>query len=247
MVPPGASAAPPPPPLEITEQPESEQPPPARRLPWYLRTWKRALATLVISAVIGTAAGQSYTWLSRDNGASSDPGSDGWNQVSGAGSADEFPPEERDAPLAISGTTLDGNPISTTDLRGEVVVLNVWGSWCAPCREEAPTLASVSRAYADRGVFFLGINIRDNQAAAKAFEDRYRIEYPSIFDTDGRTLLPLNDYVPANAIPVTVILDTEGRVAARVIGVLEKSTLTALLDQLVSESGLESDRGTPDG
>lgn len=245
MVPPGASAAPPPAPLDRTEQTESEGPLRAGRRPWYLRSWKRALATLVVSAVLGTAAGQSYTWLSRDR-AASDPGSGGWNQVSGAGTADEFPPDERGESPVVSGTTLDGDPISTTELRGEVVVLNVWGSWCAPCRKEAPTLASVSRAYADKGVNFLGINVRDNQAAAQAFDDRYGIEYPSIFDNDGRTLLPLNDYVPTNAIPVTVILDTDGRVAARVIGVLEKSTLTALLDRVLSESGPGRESGTTD-
>ena len=244
MVPPGASAAPPPPPLETTEQPESEQPPPARWRPWYLRTWKRALAALVISAVVGSAAGLADTWLGGEGSGRSPVAG---NVGPGASSTAEYPPEDRGAPLEVSGTTLDGDPISTTDLRGRAVVLNVWGSWCAPCREEAATLADVSQAYADKGVSFLGINIRDNQAAAKAFEDRYGIEYPSIFDTDGRPLLPLNDYVPVNAVPVTVILDTEGRVAARVIGVVEKSTLTALLDQLVSESGSAADGGNADG
>ena len=104
-----------------------------------------------------------------------------------------------------------------------------------------------SQAAAGKGVFFLGINVRDNQAAAKAFEDRHGISYPSIADLDGRTLLPLNDYVPANAVPVTVVLDTEGRVAARVIGVLEKSTLTALLDQVLSEGGSPDERAVSDG
>ena len=90
----------------------------------------------------------------------------------------------------------------------------------------APILAQASRDYAAQGVSFVGINVRDNEAAAEAFEDRYRIPYPSIADFDGRTLLELNEYVPASAVPVTLVLDRQGRVAARVLGELRKATLT---------------------
>ena len=142
---------------------------------------------------------------------------------------------DRGAPVELSGTTLTDSMLNIADLRGGVVVLNVWGSWCVPCREEAPMLARVSADYAGRGVQFVGVNIRDNRASALAFEERYAITYPSIEDRDSKAMLALSRYAPAQAVPVTLVLDREGRVASRVIGVAREATLRALLDSTLAE------------
>lgn len=148
----------------------------------------------------------------------------------------EYPADVRGEPVQLSGTTLTDDPLDVGDLRGHVVVINVWGSWCVPCREEAPVLARLSLEYADDGVRFVGVNVKDNRAAALAFEDKYGIPYASIEDRDGQALLALSQHVPAQAVPVTLVLDTEGRVAARVIGLVRETTLTALLDRVLAES-----------
>lgn len=122
--------------------------------------------------------------------------------------------------------------------RGDVVVLNVWYAACAPCRAEAPDLAEVSAEYADRGVRFLGINTRDDAAGAQAFQRTYGIEYPSVLDaTSGAALLSLRGKVPPQAVPTTLVLDAEGRVAARALGRIDGSTLRGLLDDVLAEDG----------
>jgi thiol-disulfide isomerase/thioredoxin len=193
------------------------------------RRLTRLALTLVGAAALGSAAGWAYT-----SGGSTDIPSEGSQAKYGVG-VTEFSPAERGDPVEVAGETLLGGSVSTRPMRGSIVVLNVWGSWCAPCRAEAPILATASRQYSDRGVKFLGINARDNAAAARAFEQRYEIRYPSIADTDGKAVLSLNGYVPASAVPVTVLLDREGRVAARVLGELRRATLTALLDRVLEE------------
>ncbi len=147
----------------------------------------------------------------------------------------EYPPDARGEPVQLSGATLTDTLLDIADLRGDTVVINVWGSWCVPCREEAPVLSRISREYADAGVSFVGVNVKDNRAAALAFEDEFDIPYPSIEDRDGRALLALNAHVPAQAVPVTLVLDRDGRVAGRVIGAVEEGTLRALIEGVLEE------------
>lgn len=190
---------------------------------------RRVVIGWVVAAVLATVL-----WsVVRDGRAEAGPASD----VEGLASAVvEYPPSGRGEPVEVAGTTLAGKPLNTASYRGRVVVLNVWGSWCAPCREEAPVLARVPREFPDAKVSVIGINVRDNRAAALAFERRYSIDYPSISDEDNpQALLALHGYVPLTAVPVTVLLDRDGRVGARVIGVLREATLRALLDNLVNE------------
>ena len=205
------------------------------RRPWYRRTWKHFLAVLVFSAVLGVAAGKAYLEASETGDPAAAATASNSISASSGGVVTEFAPEDRGPAVVLAGATLDGDPVTTEDMRGDAVVVNVWGSWCAPCRAEAPVLAEASRHYAAQGVSFLGVNVRDNEAAARAFEERYSIRYPSIADSDGRAVLSLNDYVPASAVPVTVLLDSEGRVAARILGELREATLTALLDTVLAE------------
>ena len=147
----------------------------------------------------------------------------------------EYPVADRGRPVELSGGTLTDETLDLTDMRGDVVVVNVWGSWCVPCRIEAPVLARVSQEYRQRGVSFVGVNVKDNRAAAVAFEEEYGITYPSIEDTDGRAVLALSQYVPASAVPVTLVLDRDGRVAARVLGAVREATLRALLESTLAE------------
>ena len=137
--------------------------------------------------------------------------------------------------MALDGRDLEGGVVSTGALRGDPLVLNVWGSWCAPCRTEAPVLKAVSAEYTSRGVQFLGISVKDNPAAAIAFERRFGITYPSLDDQSGQATLALSSYLPASVVPATLVLDRQGRVSARVLGAVEASTLRSLLDVVTTE------------
>lgn len=143
----------------------------------------------------------------------------------------------------FSGRLLDGNDFDSTDLLGAVVVYNVWGSWCAPCRTEAPELAQVAADTADSGTRFVGINVRDNDAAARAFADRYDLGYPSLTtDTSSAALLAFGPALPPSAVPSTMVVDADGRLAARVIGPVDASTLRALIADATQPA---SGRATP--
>ncbi len=162
-------------------------------------------------------------------------GGDGQGFVSGDGSLSVVDPAAREPAPELSGTTLDGEQLALSELQGDVVVLNVWGSWCAPCREEAPYLQGVYDDTRRDGVRFVGINTRDDLAAATAFERRFAITYPSLVDTDGRLLLQFRGSLPPSAIPSTLVIDREGRVAARVLGPTTYSELKRLVDEVAAE------------
>ncbi|MFF5757440.1 TlpA family protein disulfide reductase [Streptomyces longwoodensis] len=147
----------------------------------------------------------------------------------------QYPAGMRPAAPMLNGKTITGDRLDLADLRGKVIVLNVWGSWCAPCRGEAPALKKVSDETRDLGVRFVGINTRDNDAAAKAFERNYAITYPSFRDPDGKLLLGFNGRIPLSAIPSTVFIDREGRIAARIIGPTTYTTLSELVKEIAAE------------
>ena len=138
-------------------------------------------------------------------------------------------PDKRPTPGPLRGTTVDGGTVDVADYKGHAVVLNVWGSWCAPCQAEARDVQAASQQLAADGVKFLGINVRESggTAAAQAFQRTYGITYPSLYDQNSDYLLALRGVVSANAIPSTVVLDPQGRVAARFSG---KITTTTLVD-----------------
>lgn len=141
---------------------------------------------------------------------------------------------KRKAPEKVSGETLEGDPVSLSAYRGKVVVVNVWGSWCPPCRSEADDLAVAAKELMPKGVVFLGINTRDNsRETALAFERSRKVPYPSIFDPGGRTLTAFHRTLSPNAIPSTVVIDAQGRVAASIIGELTSAlTLVDLVDEV---------------
>ena len=155
----------------------------------------------------------------------------------------EFPAGDRLATRPFAGELLDGRAFESSELDGQVVVLNTWGSWCAPCRTEAGALAEVARE-TEGEVAFLGINVRDNPDSARAFERRYEMPYPSIRDSDAdAVLLALGGALTWAAIPSTVVLDDEGRVAARIIGATTASTLRAVVQAVLAESKADPQSG----
>jgi thiol-disulfide isomerase/thioredoxin len=160
----------------------------------------------------------------------------GQNFVAGDGTITIVAPDKRPRPGELRGTTVDGRTIDLAEYRGHAVVLNVWGSWCAPCQQEAPALQAAARQLASQGVEFLGINTRETggTAAASAFERTYGITYPSLFDQGEDYLLALRGAVAANAIPSTVVLDPQGRIAARISGPTTKDTLVDLVDDVLT-------------
>ncbi|WP_299929577.1 TlpA disulfide reductase family protein [uncultured Nocardioides sp.] len=148
--------------------------------------------------------------------------------------------EDRRQVKPFTGELLDGGPFDSTDLDGQVIVYNVWGSWCAPCRTEAPVLKRVAEETRNLGVRFVGINVRDNNAAARAFEDSYGIEYPSITtDTSSDAVLAFGSALPPSAVPSTLVVDAQGRLAARIVGPTDRSTLSTI----VTETAAERDPG----
>jgi len=187
--------------------------------------------TLLIAVPVLAVAG-ALTW--RAKGDREDLAASFTNEAAIA----EFAPASRGEPLTLAGPALQEGaaPVDVADHRGSVVVVNLRGSWCAPCRAEAPMLQEKAGAYAAQGVAFLGVNVSDEPDAARAFERTYAITYPSIDDSvQLRAFLALREYVPSSAVPSTLVLDRQGRVAARVIGQINASTLSALLDAVLAE------------
>ena len=149
--------------------------------------------------------------------------------VSGDGSVTFIKIADRKIAPEITGMTLSGTNYTYT--KDKVAVVNVWASWCSPCRAEAPILVSLANKYTD--VAFIGILTRDNPANAEAFERRFKIPYPTVIDDS--ILIGFKGSLPANAIPSTVILDRQGRVAARISGVVTVASLTQLIERVSAE------------
>ena len=150
------------------------------------------------------------------------------------GNLTQIPPAQRKAVPTVSGDSLDGKPVSTGDYPGKVLVVNIWGSWCPPCRKEAPALQSASEQTADVAQF-LGITVRDNDPAKpKAFVRANAITYPSIFNPTGDKLLSYSGSLPPSAIPSTLVIDAEGRLAVRVLGPISELTLVTIIRQVAA-------------
>jgi peroxiredoxin len=154
--------------------------------------------------------------------------------VQGTAAGEVIPADQRAGAPEFSGTLLDGGAFSSTDLSGDVAVLNFWGSWCAPCRVETPEFQEVYTEVADEGVQFLGLNVKDQEQFAEAFVTSKGITFPSLFDPKGQVALAFRDY-PADAIPSTIVLDRESRVAAVYTGEVRQADLRTVLDQLIGE------------
>ena len=142
---------------------------------------------------------------------------------------------QRQSAPDITGTTLDGQPFSLASLRGKPTILNVWASWCAPCRAEAPILEKVWQAK-QPDVHFIGLDTRDSDTAALSFIRKFGITYPNVIDRDGALQLRFSDTLPPQAIPSTIVIDAQGRVAARALGKVSESTLLGMIEAASTSS-----------
>ncbi|WP_329301074.1 TlpA family protein disulfide reductase [Streptomyces sp. NBC_00659] len=143
----------------------------------------------------------------------------------------------RDAAPDLSGKTVDGKRLDIADYKGKVVVLNVWGSWCPPCRAETPNLVKVAKETAAQGVQFVGINTRDpSTSPARAFEEQQGVPYPSLYDPTGKLMLRFKKgTLNPQTIPSTIIIDRDGKIAARTLQALSKDKLHEMLDPVLAE------------
>ena len=135
--------------------------------------------------------------------------------------------DDRGAPVTgVSGTTIDGKPFDLDEARRDATetVVNVWGSWCPPCRAETDDLVEAEAELVKDQVLFLGINVRDTPSSALAFSRSRDVSWPSLDDPGARTTLAFRD-VPSRAIPTTWVLDDKGRIGARIVDEVDASTL----------------------
>ena len=179
------------------------------------------LSTLLCGALAGCGGA---TFSAGDQGFVSGDG-----KVTVLDKADRRPPDGQ-----VAGRTVEGRRVSLADLRGRVVVMPVWGSWCGPCRAEAPMLAAAARDLRHDGVAFLGIDSRDPDTAnVRRFIDRFRIPYDSIHDPDGTTLLAFHGTLPPMTIPSFVFIDAQGRIAGRALDTVDRSTLYGVVEDVM--------------
>jgi thiol-disulfide isomerase/thioredoxin len=190
----------------------------------------RAVIALGLSASLGLAGCAAEDPLAQQAAAG-----DNKNYIAGDGSVTEYAATDRGEPVELSGTLFDGTEVASTEWAGQVTVLNFWYAGCAPCRKEAPDLVALHSEFGPQGTRFYGVNIRDEKATAEAFERNWKIPYPSFNDKDGGVLLAMTSYVPPQAVPTTLVLDKEGRVSARILGLADKSTLKALVRDALGE------------
>ncbi|MBK3643598.1 TlpA disulfide reductase family protein [Streptomyces sp. MBT33] len=192
----------------------------------------RSRATLLAA----TAAAAALTLSACSSGGTSGGGGD-TNFVMGKDGISTVKKGERSAAPDLSGKTIDGNSLDVASYKGKVVVLNLWGSWCAPCRAEAPNLEKVSQDLKAKDVQFVGINTRDAQVAnARAFEKQYGVSFPSLYDPTGKLMLRFKKgTLNPQAIPSTLVLDRQGKIAARSLAALSEDKLRTMIDPVLAE------------
>ncbi|WP_029149541.1 TlpA family protein disulfide reductase [Microbacterium indicum] len=150
--------------------------------------------------------------------------------ISGDFRVDEIAAADRGEPVAWAGSTEDGDALSSDDTAGDVTVVNFWYASCGPCIVEAPDLEQVWEEYQDQGVQFVGVNIYDSAETAQSFAKDNDVTYPSIIDVNsGSVKLAFAAATPISATPTTLVLDKEGRIAARIIGRLEDASILSTL------------------
>jgi thiol-disulfide isomerase/thioredoxin len=177
------------------------------------------------------AVGVALVALAGCHGAGTGSSTSGY--VGGAGQITKVAPVDRQPAPALTGNDLDGRPLTSAKYAGKTLVVNVWGSWCPPCRKEAPALQKVSKDYATKDVQFIGILVRDDASNGRAFNRNAGITYPSFDDPSNLNGLRFSKSLPAQTIPTTWIIDSKGRVAVRIsVDGLTAATLAGLIDDV---------------
>ena len=192
----------------------------------------RALvATTLLAATLLTAG-----CASNDTLANQFKNGDSKNYIAGDGTVSEYAAADRDKPVAWQGVTDNGSVLSSANLSGIVTVVNFWYAGCAPCRAEAKDLEALYKKFLPNMVQFVGVNVRDTAGTAKAFDRAFGMTYPSIIDNNtGSVVLAFTGIVSPQAVPTTLVVDRHGRVAARILGRLEKGTLKSMIEKVVAE------------
>ncbi|GAA2357812.1 TlpA disulfide reductase family protein [Streptomyces cuspidosporus] len=187
--------------------------------------------------MLATGAAVAALTLSACGAGGTSGGSSDTKFVQGKGGVDTVAKGDRKHAPEITGKTLEGKQLDLADYKGKIVVLNVWGSWCTPCRAEAPNLVKVAKDTEADGVRFVGINTRDSDRAnAIQFEKEFKVQYPSLYDPIGKLMLrfPKGSLNP-QAIPTTIVLDRQGRIAARALTPLSEEALRKMVEPLIAE------------
>lgn len=190
----------------------------------------RLALTAAVVALVAAAAGCDGGNIGADSA-----GSSGQSFVGHSYESTFYQVGSRPAAPAVSGTTVSGQRLGLSAYRGDTIVLNFWGSWCPPCRAEAPALAQLARKLAPEHVRFVGIDIRDQPDTARAFMQTFNVGYPSLSDPADQIALEFHSTVPPAAIPTTLIIDSSGRIAARVFGASSYADLQALISKVIGQ------------
>jgi peroxiredoxin len=187
-----------------------------------------------LALVVGLAVG-ALTACTGKGAVANGPQSGDQGYVGGQGTVQVVAQDQRVPAPPIQGQSLDGGVINLRDFSGDVVVLNFWASWCGPCRTEQAKLNTVYDAMHSKGVQFLGIDIRDDDASARAFLRTHNVRYSSIVDEPTSIPLEFDPRLPGTP-PTTVIIDRSGRVAAKILGPAAKGVLQPLAEQFAAET-----------
>ncbi len=199
------------------------------------RETQRAIAITLIIFIFGTIA-LSLAGCASDPLAEQFRSGDSKNYIAGDGTVTEFASEQRPTFLPFSGETESGQMLDSEALAGQVVVMNWWYSACAPCRAEAPDLQALYEEFQDQGVQFVGVNVRDTSETALAFDRKFDISFPSIMDAQtGNVSLAFQGVVSPQAVPTTLVIDKQGKVASRILGRIDPSILRTLIETVVAE------------
>jgi thiol-disulfide isomerase/thioredoxin len=195
------------------------------------------MSTRSRAAQLGAVAAVAALTLSACGKGGTSGGGGNTNFVTGNNGISTAPLGKRDAAPDLSGDTIDGKKLDVASFKGQVVVVNVWGSWCSPCREEASYFAKVSKTYEGKGVQFVGINTRDTSTTpAVNFEKEHGIDYPSLYDPTGKLMLRFKKgTLNPQLIPSTLVIDRHGKVAARALEALDDTALLKMLKPVLAE------------
>jgi thiol-disulfide isomerase/thioredoxin len=196
---------------------------------------QRAVAIALVIFIVGSLA-LSLAGCTSDPLADQFRSGDSKNYIAGDGTVTEFDSTQRPTFLPFTGETESGQMLDSKALEGQVVVMNWWYSACAPCRAEAPELQALYEEFQDQGVQFIGVNVRDTAETALAFDRKFDIGFPSIIDAQsGAVSLAFQGVVSPQAVPTTLVIDKQGKVASRILGRIDSSILKTLIETVVAE------------
>lgn len=192
---------------------------------------RKVLAALAISVLVMTTSA-----CANDSLAEQFRSGDNKNYIAGDGTVTEFAPGSRPKAAAWEGVTESGDTLASSQLDGVITVMNFWYAGCAPCRIEMPELIELQEQFLPEGVQFVGVNVRDSAETSLAFARRINMNFPSVMDAKtGSVVLAFTGVVTPQAVPTTLVIDSEGNVSARVLGRIDKGILATLIKTVIEE------------